>query len=178
MPNGNSIFYLLLSIDYFMSEVKKIFELLEKVEDPEIPVLNVVEMGIVRDVDFLDDKIIVKITPTYSGCPAMKTIENEILEQLSSNGYKNAEVEKTFSPAWTTEWLSPETKQKLKKYGIAPPEGKPEDEFLAEVITKPVTCPYCGSDNTNLKSEFGSTACKALHYCNECNQPFEHFKCI
>ncbi|MCF8241638.1 MAG: phenylacetate-CoA oxygenase subunit PaaJ [Melioribacteraceae bacterium] len=157
---------------------ESLLNLLEEIEDPEIPVLNIVEMGIVRGIDFVDEKIVVKITPTYSGCPAMKTIENQILDILFDQGFPNSHVKTVYTPAWTTDWLSDETKSKLRDYGIAPPKGKSEDDFLQEVITKPVQCPFCESKDTILKSEFGSTACKALHYCNNCSQPFEYFKCI
>lgn len=153
---------------------KEILKLLEEVYDPEIPVLNVVEMGIVRSVKESDSGYEIEITPTYSGCPAMKTIEDEILDVLNSKGIEKVKVKKIYSPPWTTDWMSEETKQKLKDYGIAPPEGKAEEEFFI----KKITCPFCKSNNTKLTSEFGSTSCKSLHYCNECSQPFEHFKCI
>ena len=152
----------------------EILNLLENVFDPEIPVLNIVEMGIVLDVIKNDNEIEIKITHTYSGCPAMKTIEDEILDILSSEGINNAKIKKVYSPAWTTDWLSEETKEKLRVYGIAPPEGKSNDNILL----KKTLCPYCKSDNTKLTSEFGSTSCKSLHYCNNCVQPFEQFKCI
>ncbi|MFA3783496.1 1,2-phenylacetyl-CoA epoxidase subunit PaaD [Melioribacteraceae bacterium 4301-Me] len=157
---------------------KKILELLEQVKDPEIPVLNVVEMGIVRDVKFIDDKIEIDITPTYSGCPAMKTIEDEIKNILNENGILNSIVNKIYSPPWTTDWITEDAKRKLKQYGIAPPEGTAEDDFTKEIITKPVECPFCNSKQTQLTSQFGSTACKSLWVCQSCGQPFEHFKYI
>lgn len=152
---------------------EEILKLLENVFDPEIPVLNIVEMGIVRDIDETDGEFIIKITPTYSGCPAMKTIEDEILEILNSREITKVKIKRSYSPPWTTEWMSEETKSKLKEYGIAPPEGTDEN-FLMQKIK----CPFCGSQDTELTSAFGSTSCKSLHYCNECSQPFEHFKCI
>jgi ring-1,2-phenylacetyl-CoA epoxidase subunit PaaD len=148
-----------------------ILKLMEDINDPEIPILNIVEMGIVRDVLLEQNDITIKITPTYMGCPAMNTIKNEILDVLFSNGYENADVKTVYSPAWTTEWLSSETKQKLKEYGIAPPKN-------ASKLLDKIDCPFCSSNNTILTSEFGSTACKSLHYCDNCHQPFEHFKCI
>jgi ring-1,2-phenylacetyl-CoA epoxidase subunit PaaD len=149
----------------------EILKLLHNVFDPEIPVLNIVEMGIVRDVIFEDDELLIKITPTYMGCPAMNTIENDILDILYSKGIKNVKVKTVYSPAWTTDWMSEETKNKLKEYGIAPPRE------ATDILDK-IECPFCSSSETLLTSEFGSTACKSLHYCNQCQQPFEHFKCI
>jgi ring-1,2-phenylacetyl-CoA epoxidase subunit PaaD len=150
---------------------KEILDILTEVDDPEIPVLNVVEMGIVRNVEFQNENIKIDITPTYSGCPAMKAIENGILDVLYSKGVKNVFIKTIYSPPWTTNWLSEETKLKLKKYGIAPPKE------AVERLEK-IECPFCNSSNTKLTSEFGSTACKSLHFCKECMQPFEHFKCI
>lgn len=161
-----------------MTETKSILELLKNIPDPEIPVINIVEMGIVREVELIEDELNIKITPTYSGCPAMKAIEDEIVNELNAKGFEKVSVKKIYNPAWSTDWLTNEVKRKLKEYGIAPPEGKADDEFYHDLITKPIECPYCNSKNTKLTSEFGSTACKSLHYCNECRQPFEHFKCI
>lgn len=155
---------------------EQILELLTEVKDPEVPVLNIVEMGVVRDVEFEDEKVRVVITPTYSGCPAMKTIEDEIVEALNNHDIKNVKTKTIFSPPWTTDWISEETKQKLKDYGIAPP-GRTSAE-LVDLRSSITVCPFCDSENTELKSEFGSTACKSLHFCKDCNQPFEHFKCI
>ncbi len=154
-----------------------ILQLLEEVKDPEIPVINIVEMGIVRDVQINGSQVLVLITPTYSGCPAMKTIEDEILDALYSSGIENASVKKTYMPAWTTDWITEEAKQKLKDYGIAPPGKLESDDFLG-LFDKKIECPFCKSNDTKLTSEFGSTACKSLHYCDNCQQPFEHFKCI
>jgi ring-1,2-phenylacetyl-CoA epoxidase subunit PaaD len=160
---------------------EQLWSWLEEVIDPEIPVLNVVEMGIVRDVGFDADEVIVKITPTYSGCPAMNAIELEIHKKLRENGIEKFKVITDFSQSWTTDWMTEHAKHKLKDYGIAPPEktGK-EDDFLLGLKSsqKIVPCPYCDSLDTVLQSEFGSTACKSQYYCNECDQPFEHFKCI
>ncbi len=157
----------------------QIFQLLKQVKDPEVPVLDVVEMGVVREVEVTDRRVTVKITPTYTGCPAMKMLEEGIVRVLRENGFSGVSVETVLSPPWTTDWLSDETKQKLKDYGIAPP-GKvaPEDVNPLQWDEKKVPCPYCDSEDTSLTSQFGSTACKALYYCNHCQQPFEHFKCI
>jgi ring-1,2-phenylacetyl-CoA epoxidase subunit PaaD len=156
---------------------EKLLNILSEVHDPEIPALNVVEMGIVRDVEFSGEAVHVEITPTYSGCPAMKIIEDDIIEAFRTNGYTNIFVNTVYSPAWTTNWLSDSTKEKLKAYGIAPP-GKSTNEviILLPTIKETVACPFCDSNETELRSEFGSTACKSIHYCNNCKQPFDHLK--
>lgn len=158
-----------------------IWSWLEEVIDPEIPVLNVVELGIVRDVIFENNMVVVKITPTYSGCPAMSAIETEIHNKLSEKGIEFFKVVTDFKESWTTDWMTSPAKQKLKEYGIAPPEKKNDStDFLTSLkdTQKIVPCPYCDSLETKLQSEFGSTACKSQYFCNNCHQPFEHFKCI
>ncbi len=159
----------------------KIWDLLADVKDPEIPVLSIIDLGIAREVTIEEEKIIVRITPTYSGCPAMKAIEQEIEKTLKINGIQNFEINKDFSETWTTDWMSDDAKKRLKEYGIAPP-GKTEDDddFLKNLkgSSRVIPCPYCDSTNTELQSEFGSTACKSQYYCHDCEEPFEHFKCI
>ena len=145
--------------------INHIWELLKTIPDPEIPVISIVELGVVRDVCFNDNLYTIKVTPTYSGCPAVKRFSDDIEICLRENGFPNSEIKLVYAPAWTTEWMSKKTKQKLKKYGIAPP-------------SKVVNCPQCGSKNTNLVSEFGSTACKAFYTCSDCLEPFEALKCI
>lgn len=159
---------------------QKIWSWLKEVTDPEIPVLNVVEMGIVRQIEFVGEKAVVKITPTYSGCPAMNAIEVEIRKKLIEKGIEDVHVKTDFSESWTTDWITDQAKQKLKEYGIAPPEKSEDDDFLASLksTNKIVPCPFCDSFETELQSEFGSTACKSQYYCHGCHQPFEHFKCI
>ncbi|WP_436515232.1 1,2-phenylacetyl-CoA epoxidase subunit PaaD [Ekhidna sp. To15] len=145
-----------------------ILDLLQTVTDPEIPVISVIDLGIVRDVIVDGDSLEVIITPTYSGCPAMLEIEKEINNALKKKGINEFKITTVLSPAWTTEWMSEEGKRKLKEYGIAPPNPtNPED----------IECPQCGSKNTQLISEFGSTACKSLFKCNDCLEPFDYFKC-
>ena len=159
----------------------QIWSWLEEVIDPEIPVLNVVEMGIVRNVEILNEKVTVKITPTYSGCPAMNAIENEINKKLREKGVSGFSVLTDYRESWTTDWMTDHARKKLKEYGIAPPEKtSSDDDFLKGLknTQKIVPCPYCDSINTVLQSEFGSTACKSQYYCHDCEQPFEHFKCI
>lgn len=159
----------------------EIRDLLSEVKDPEIPVLSIIDLGILREVRVNEDKVTVRITPTYSGCPAMKAIEQEIEKTLKINGIQNYEVKKDFSETWTTDWMSDEAKRKLKDYGIAPPgKTEKEDDFLKTLkgSSRVISCPYCDSTNTELQSEFGSTACKSQYYCYDCEEPFEHFKCI
>lgn len=146
-------------------EKGKIYSLLADVNDPEVPVLSVLDLGIVRDVKIEDDKIEVLITPTYSGCPAMDAIAFDIRLKLAEQGYKNVSVKQVLTPAWSTDWMSEEGKRKLKAYGIAPPS------------TTPPACPQCGSSDTKVLSQFGSTSCKALYHCNDCKEPFDFFKC-
>jgi ring-1,2-phenylacetyl-CoA epoxidase subunit PaaD len=149
-----------------------VFALLETVCDPEIPVLSVLDLGIIRDVKFNDDEAEIIITPTYSGCPAMDAISMDIKFKLLENGYTKFKITQVLSPAWTTDWMSENGKQKLKAYGIAPPE-----KYSASIEEKIIFCPQCNSANTKLLSQFGSTACKALYQCNDCKEPFDHFKC-
>lgn len=158
----------------------EVFEILTEIKDPELPVVDIVELGIVRDVSIEGESVRVDVTPTYSGCPALKTIEDEIVEMLKTRGFIDVKVRNVFSPAWTTDWLSPDTKQKLKDYGIAPPRHAAstgaDDLITIRRSREAVECPYCGSANTEQKSEFGSTACKAIYFCNGCHQPFDYFK--
>ncbi len=148
-----------------------IWQLLEQVPDPEIPVLSILDLGIVRDVKINEGLVEIIITPTYSGCPAMDAISMDIRLKLIENGIKNFKITSVLSPAWTTDWMTEEGKIKLNKYGIAPPKIS-----LDKSDTPPV-CPQCKSADTKLLSQFGSTACKALYQCNDCKEPFDYFKC-
>jgi ring-1,2-phenylacetyl-CoA epoxidase subunit PaaD len=160
-----------------MVEKERIWELMEEVFDPEVPVLTIVDLGIVRDIVKVDDAWKITITPTYSGCPAMKRIEDDILEKLAEKEIRNASVELVLSPAWTTDWLSENGKRKLREYGIAPPVDEVDKSVLfAEPPVVP--CPKCDSKNTKLVSQFGSTACKAHYQCQDCLEPFDYFKCL
>jgi len=159
-----------------IQQMKKIWDILEEVKDPEVPVLSVVDLGVVREVKADDEGVEIVITPTYTGCPAMNVIEMDIKATLASKGYKNLKVTTVLSPAWTTDWLSEAGKQKLKAYGIAPPVGSVDKaELIGE--ERHIECPQCGSKNTEMVSQFGSTACKALHKCKDCLEPFDYFKC-
>lgn len=160
--------------------VRKIWSILEEVCDPEVPVLSVIDLGIIRDVKRLNDEegIEVVITPTYSGCPAMDVIRMNIRMVLLEHGYKKVQITTVLSPAWTTDWMTEAGKHKLKAYGIAPPNPKQQvcnTQLFAE--DEAVACPHCNSFNTRRISEFGSTACKSLFQCNDCQEPFDYFKC-
>jgi len=159
---------------------EELFSILDAVMDPEVPVLSVVELGIVREVVVTDDGgAVVTVTPTYSGCPAMREIETEIKRALEDQGIGPVTIRTTYSPAWTTDWIAPEARAKLEAYGIAPP-GVVEAGELIQLTRRAATvrCPYCKSVLTEQKSEFGSTACKSIWFCRECRQPFEQFKAI
>jgi ring-1,2-phenylacetyl-CoA epoxidase subunit PaaD len=154
---------------------------LDEVMDPEVPVLSVRELGIVRDVEVSDTGVVtVTVTPTYSGCPAIRVIEQDILAALAKAGYPDARICTTYAPAWTTDWIAPEARAKLKAYGIAPPGRAVADGALVQLLRRRevVQCPYCDSYDTELRSEFGSTACKSVCWCRSCRQPFEQFKAI
>ncbi len=150
---------------------KKIWQILETVCDPEVPVLTVTDLGIIRDVKIKDNEVEIIITPTYTGCPAMDMIAINIKWALLEKGYKKIKITSVLSPAWTTDWMSEEGKRKLKDYGIAAPDRK------FEIAVDGVACPLCNSTCTKLISEFGSTACKALYQCRDCKEPFDYFKC-
>jgi ring-1,2-phenylacetyl-CoA epoxidase subunit PaaD len=159
---------------------EQVWEWLSEVSDPEIPVISVVDLGIVRDVRLEEaDSCVVTITPTYSGCPAMQVIAESIESSLRQHGLKQVQIETRLSPAWTTDWMSDAGREKLKGYGIAPPVQQAIDiSGITRRGQEPaVPCPHCGSQHTRLVSQFGSTACKALYRCFDCLEPFDHFKC-
>ncbi|MFA6455348.1 MAG: 1,2-phenylacetyl-CoA epoxidase subunit PaaD [Bacteroidota bacterium] len=158
-----------------ISSIDSIKVLLSTISDPEVPAISIVELGIVRDVRLHSDFIEIIITPTYSGCPAMKMIEDEIRRVLMDAGLSSVSVTTVFSPAWTTEWISDDAKLKLKRYGIAPPVHSVSSPLLQIGMPK-ILCPHCNSADTTKQSEFGSTACKAYYYCQSCRQAFEYFK--
>ena len=181
-----------------------IWQILKEIPDPEVPVLNLLDLGIIRDVklrrsdmlveskhntkekaerpigsrynEFQEDEIEIIVTPTYSGCPATSMINMSIRLKLIEKGFNNIKIKNRLSPAWTTDWMTEEGRQKLKAYGIAPPVySKNSDELFSK--TDEVECPLCGSKHTHLVSQFGSTACKALYQCDDCKEPFDYFKC-
>lgn len=159
---------------------ERVRAILETVMDPEVPVVSVVELGIVRAVSIDGARVAVTITPTYSGCPAMREIEQDIRNALAAAGIDDVVLETAHHPAWTTDWIGPDAREKLRRYGIAPPGNAPppEERGLVALARRraSVACPHCGSSNTALQSEFGSTACKAIHVCNACGEPFDEFK--
>jgi len=157
---------------------KEILEILDEVMDPEIPVLSVNDLGIVRDISVKGKSVEVTITPTYMGCPAMDMIAATIKMTLLARGFAEVTIKQVLSPAWTTDWISEKGKDKLKDYGIAPPNAKPQfcnTGFFSE--NEAVQCPQCNSWNTKRISEFGATACKSLYQCADCQEPFDYFKC-
>ena len=161
-----------------MTETDKIYHLLEQVCDPEVPVLSVLDLGVVRNVRVENEVAYITITPTYSGCPAMNTIATDIRFKLLAEGYKEVKIDTVLSPAWTTDWLSEAGKQKLEDYGIAPPVqplNSMNELFAKDAV---VHCPLCKSEHTKLVSQFGSTACKAHYQCLDCREPFDYFKCL
>lgn len=165
-------------VEHFISpEEQKINAILAGVTDPEIPVLTVAEMGIIRGIEMNGQQVKVKITPTYSGCPAMDEIASDIRKALENAGYE-AMVESVLSPPWSSQWITAEGRRKLEAYGIAAPMEPVADKRALTGEARMVKCTHCGSLNTRLISPFGSTACKALFQCNDCLEPFDYFKCI
>ena len=166
-----------------VADREHVLHLLADVRDPELPFVDVVELGIVRDVIF-DHGVEVVITPTYSGCPAMQVIERDIVARLAREGYGDVRLRTVYSPPWSSEWLTDGARRKFREAGIAPPRSADMDlagieELVSIRRSRPAAeCPYCGSSNTEQRSEFGSTACKAIHFCNSCRQPFDRFKAI
>jgi ring-1,2-phenylacetyl-CoA epoxidase subunit PaaD len=185
------------TIDY-----SPVWQILDQVTDPEVPVLSIIDLGIVRELrindhivlpndDLLSDKPLphplleqpkqtlleITITPTYSGCPAMDTITADIVQILNQNGWHNVQIKTTLSPPWTSDWLSERGRQRLKAYGIAPPAENTTDKSFLTGKKRAITCPFCNTQNTELISQFGSTACKALYRCKDCLEPFDYFKC-
>jgi ring-1,2-phenylacetyl-CoA epoxidase subunit PaaD len=158
-----------------MVEVGLIWKLLDEVKDPEIPVVSLVEMGIVRDVQVSpENTVTITITPTFSGCPALQAMKTDIRERLKQAGIEQTEVVTVYSPPWTTEWITDEAREKMRAFGLAP---APRHGGSFEVtLLDAVACPYCGSHNTTLQNSFGTTPCRMIFYCNGCQQPFEQFK--
>ena len=158
-----------------MISLDKIWELLDEVKDPEIPVVSLVEMGIVRDVKVSGDGLVtISITPTFSACPALQVMKGDIVRRLREVGIQDVQVKVVYSPPWTTDWISSEGRKKMRIFGLAPaPQhgGSFEVTLLDEMI-----CPYCGSRNTSIRNSFGSTPCRMIYYCNACQQPFEQMK--
>lgn len=154
-------------------EITRLFELLGSVADPEIPVLSLLDLGVLRDISIDADRVTVTITPTYAGCPAMTAMRADIESTLAAAGYAQVEVQQKLSPAWSTDWMTQHGREKLRAYGIAPPLGRTLGKQDGQI-----ECPQCSSTVVSKISEFGSTACKALYRCQDCLEPFDYFKCI
>ncbi len=153
-----------------------LYQLVSSVVDPEVPVLTIEDLGVLRNVENTNGRIIVTITPTYVGCPAMELFTMNIKSLLMESGYQDVEIDLVLSPAWSSDWISEEGKRKLKEYGIAPPAGK-ASRIAAMMDEVQISCPHCDSTDTEVISEFGSTACKSLYRCKSCLEPFDYFKC-
>lgn len=157
----------------------RIWDIAATVLDPEVPVLTIEDLGVLRSAALVDGRAVVTITPTYSGCPAMDAIRDDVVSALVDAGYQDAEVKLVLSPAWTTDWMSEAGRSKLEEYGIAAPSGHAAVPSGGPVrLTLAVKCPRCGSLNTTETSHFGSTSCKALYTCNACHEPFDYFKVL
>lgn len=150
-----------------------LYEVLSNVCDPEIPVLTLQDLGVLRDISVAGDTINITVTPTYAGCPAMETMRSDIKSTLAGAGYQNVVIHETLSPPWTSDWMSEDGRNKLRAYGIAPPKNTACGRQYSNI-----ECPQCKSDDVKIISEFGSTACKALYQCQSCKEPFDYFKCI
>ena len=155
---------------------EQVLDWLKEVPDPEIPVLTIADLGIVRGVT-VNDEVVVELTPTYSGCPATEVIEQSVIDALTGHGVADVTIKRVLSPPWTTDWISDEGRDKLKEYGIAPPAQSASKRELVHA-SRAIACPRCDSTDTKVVSEFGSTACKASYKCSDCLEPFEYFKCI
>jgi ring-1,2-phenylacetyl-CoA epoxidase subunit PaaD len=165
-------------VNAIMTRAQQVWELLEAIPDPEIPVVSIRELGILREINERNGELEIVITPTYSGCPAMSQIEDDVRAALAANDIE-ARVVTRLAPAWTTDWITPEAKEKLRAFGIAPPHVTAADnvvQFARRAPRADVACPHCGSANTTETSHFSSTACKALYKCLDCLEPFDYFK--
>ncbi len=164
-------------------DAEAVLRMLADVKDPELPTLDIVELGIVRDVEVVGARVRVDITPTYSGCPAMQVIESDIASTLRARGFESIEIRTVYSPAWSSDWITDQAREKLRQSGIAPPHlrGPHTGDSIHALVSLTrapmvIECPFCASSNTVERSVFGSTACKAIYVCNNCKQPFDYFK--
>jgi len=167
-----------MSADSQESREQIVWSIVGNIPDPEIPVLTLSDLGIIRSVTVSEGSVTVGISPTYSGCPATEFIAQNIIDELQQNGFESVQTEQVLSPAWTTDWISPDGRRKLREYGIVPPQkavGSKRALFHEELE---IACPRCSSTSTTKVSEFGSTPCKSSYKCNECLEPFEYFKCL
>ena len=161
-----------------MAKLEDIKKVISEIPDPEIPVISIKELGVLRNIFYEEDSLKVVITPTYSGCPAMDRFQKDITEKLELLEVKNYEIKMQFDPAWTTDWITDVAKEKLRNYGIAPPAHKTKDKNILLGKKQRIECPRCKTKETELVSQFSSTACKAMYRCTSCLEPFEYFKCL
>jgi len=164
-----------------MVETDQIWQALTEIMDPEIPVISLVEMGIIRDAQRIDDSVTVTMTPTFSGCPALLMMEELIVEKMAELGFEECHVQKQMNPPWTSDWITEAGRAKLKKFGVVPPQqhgGKIEILLYDSMDEMSIKCPYCESTKTERKNDFGPTLCRSIWYCNACQQPFEQFKAL
>jgi ring-1,2-phenylacetyl-CoA epoxidase subunit PaaD len=157
-----------------MLTAERIWQILDEVKDPEIPVVSVVEMGLIRSIGVQEGRLVVTISPTFAGCPALQVIQEEIAARLRLAGEAEVEVRLTYSPPWRSDWITPAARQKLKAFGLSPPPR--HAGRLETALAQAARCPYCDSADTTLKNDFGPTLCRAIYVCNNCRQPFEQFK--
>ena len=165
----------------YLPDLEQVWQWLDTVPDPEIPVISLVDLGIIRDLHYDNETLVVVVTPTYSGCPATTVINQDIEAKLRANGIEHLRLERQLSPPWTTDWMSERGREKLYGYGIAPPaeQSKSTKSIWIRAEGAPtVVCPQCGSHHTSLVSQFGSTPCKSNYRCLDCLEPFDYFKCI
>jgi ring-1,2-phenylacetyl-CoA epoxidase subunit PaaD len=155
---------------------EQVWELLSLIQDPELPVISLVDLGVIRSVDLDGDQVTVGLAPTFSGCPALLVMQDAIRECLLHAGFSQVTIQLTYSPPWTSEWITPQGREILKSFGIAPPAR--HSGLIEVTFGQPVACPYCGSFDTEIKNEFGPTPCRSITYCNHCQQPFELFKSL
>ncbi len=160
------------------SAEREIWALLDSVSDPEIPALSLWDLGVLSDIAREKEVLTITITPTYSGCPAMDVMREDLQAVLHANGYQNVHFKIKLAPAWSSDWISPEGREKMRQYGIAPPDRSYCSDSCGGSPTVSIACPHCGGSNTQQISEFGSTACKALHQCQSCLEPFDYFKSL
>ena len=160
------------------SQEQVIWSICGRVPDPEIPVLTLADLGVIRSVNIDENAITIGIAPTYSGCPATEFIEESVIAELEQNGFHNIRTERVLTPPWTTDWISEDGRRKLKNYGIVPPDEAAESKRALFHHGLQIACPRCASDSTTRVSEFGSTPCKSSYKCKECLEPFEYFKCL
>ncbi len=161
-----------------LASIAQVWDWLAQVPDPEIPVISLVDLGIIRDVAWQGDLLVVTVTPTYSGCPATSVINFEIEAALRRHGIGKLQLKRQLAPAWTTAWISASGREALRRYGIAPPVEGTAACGTGNRVEPVVACPRCGSEHTDLVSRFGSTPCKSAYRCTDCLEPFDYFKCL